>query len=405
MQSAAAGMAIIDLQGRWVDVNPALARLLGHDDVQTLHGQPVSDSFHPDDAERAQCYLAALAEGARVKAPRAKAAPGQASDGQALPRRYRNLQGAVFQARAEVSIMHDDQGAPCYLVMHLYDPSLHDIGQDDVGQEGHGRHDAGAEASKQELADAELALQALTRQQEVLAHGISHDLRAPLRAIASFSALLQSRSGEALDDTGRDHLQRIRAAAARMGGLLDALLDLSRVERTTLAPEAVDISLLADWVAADLQDAHPDRDAKITVTPGLQAYGNEYLLRMLLQQLLDNAWRFSGDRDSVRINVDGQVIDDKLRVTVRDHGSGFDMRYADKIMEPFQRLHTPEQGGSHGIGLAIAKRIVERHGGWLRGQSQDDTGSVFTFELPAVDADPTRHDPTRHDPFKQEQAA
>ncbi len=372
-------MAIIDLDGRWVDVNPALARLLGHDAARTLHGQAVADSFHPDDAEQAQRYLATLVDAAPAKAVPAGAGRPQES----LPRRYRSRKGTVFQARAEVAVMHDNHGAPCYLVMHLYDPGLHDTDP----------HETDGQDLRQALADAEHTLQALARQQEVLAHGISHDLRAPLRAIASFSALLQSHASEALDDTGRNHLQRIRAAAARMGGLLDAVLDLSRVDRTPLEPEVVDISLLADWVAADLQDAHPDRDAEITVTPGLQAWGNERLLRMLLQQLLDNAWRFSGDRDNVRIQVDGQVVDGKLQVAISDHGSGFDMRYADKIMEPFQRLHTPEQGGNHGIGLAIAKRIAERHDGWLRAQSRDDAGSVFTFEVPAVNAGTARHEP------------
>lgn len=373
MQSAAAGMAIIDLQGRWADVNPALARLLGHDNARALHGKAVSDSFHPDDAEHARQCLAALAE----------AAPAETDRTQSLPQRYRDRQGTVFQARMEVSVMRDDQGTPCYLVMHLYEPGLHAPGQ-------HGQDE---QRSRQALIDAERALQALAKQHEVLAHGISHDLRAPLRAVESFSSLLQSHNGDALDDTGRDHLQRIRAAAARMGGLLDALLDLLRVDRPALAPEAVDISLLADWVAADLRDAQPDREVEITVTPGLQARGNERLLRMLLQQLLDNAWRFSGDRDTIRITVDGHVADGRLQVSVRDNGSGFDMRYADKIMEPFQRLHAPEQGGGHGIGLAIAKRIVERHGGWLRGHSHDDAGSVFTFELPAMGAGPTQHEP------------
>ncbi len=367
MQSAAAGMAIIDLQGRWVDVNPALARLLGHDDPQALLGQSIVDSFHPEDAAPARHRLDAL-----IGAAPSQASPDDA--GQALPlvQRYRDRDGTVFQAAVDLSVMRDHEGAPCYLLMQLHD----------ARRQGHGEG-----AAARSLDEAERALQALARQQEVLAHGISHDLRAPLRAIDSFSTLLQSHCGEALDDTGRSHLQRIRAAAKRMGSLLDALLDLSRVDRTTLAPEAVDISLLADWIAADLRDAHPHRPAEITVAPGLQAYGNERLLRMLLQQLLDNAWRFSAARDSVRIQVDGHESAGRLQVTVSDQGSGFDMRYADRIMDPFQRLHSPEQGGGHGLGLAIANRIVERHGGWLRGRSTGDAGSVFTFELPAVDLD------------------
>ena len=356
MQSVAAGMAIIDLQGRWVDVNPALARLLGHEDASALHGQLVSETFHPDDAKDAHTYLIRLAQALEPA--------------NALPQRYRHRAGRVFQARAEVSLLRDDDGAPSCLVMHLHDPELDDD----------------ASALRQVLAETEQTLVALSRQQEVLAHGISHDLRAPLRTIDNFSALLESRNAAALDDTGRDHLQRIRAAAARMGGLIAALMELARIERIDLAAEAVDISMLADWVAADLQDADQDRAAEIDVAPGLHARGDERLLRMLLQQLLDNAWRFSHDCDTVRIQVTGSVSDGRLQVAVRDHGIGFDMRYADKIMEPFQRLHTPEQGAGNGLGLAISRRIVERHGGWLRGQSHGEGGSVFTFELPAADA-------------------
>lgn len=353
-------MAIIDLQGCWVDVNPALARLLGHDEAAALRGLRVSEIFHPEDAERAHADLISLAE-----ASDQDSRPG-------LPRRYRDLKGKVFQARAEVCVVRDDDGTPSCLVMQLREPG---IGDDDTYE------------LQQALAEAEQALQALSRQQEVLAHGISHDLRAPLRTIDSFSALLESRNADALDDAGRDHLRRIRAAAARMGGLIAALLELARIERTDLAPEVVDISMLADWVAADLQDADHGRAAEIDVAPGLHALGDERLLRILLQQLLDNAWRFSRDRDTVRIQVTGSITDGKLQVAVRDHGIGFDMRYADKILEPFQRLHTPEQGAGNGLGLAIASRIVERHGGRLRGQSQDDGGSVFTFGLPAADVD------------------
>ena len=356
MRSVAAGMAIIDLQGRWVDVNPALARLLGHDDASALRGQLVSDAFHTDDAERAHAYLTTVAQAAEPA--------------NALPQRYRHRAGKVFQARAEVSLVRDDDGAPSCLVMHLHDPTLDDD----------------ASALRQVLAETEQTMLALSRQQEVLAHGISHDLRAPLRTIDNFSALLESRNAAALDDAGRDHLQRIRAAAARMGRLIAALMELARVERVDMAHEVVDISMLADWVVADLQDADQGRTVEIDVAPGLHGRGDERLLRILLQQLLDNAWRFSRHGDTVRIQVTGGVADGRLQVAVRDHGCGFDMRYVDKIMEPFQRLHTPEQGAGNGLGLAIASRIIERHGGWLRGQSQDDGGSVFTFELPAADA-------------------
>lgn len=244
----------------------------------------------------------------------------------------------------------------------------------------------GEEALRAALAKREASLRALLRQQDVFAHGISHDLRAPLRAIENFSALLEHHDANALDATGRDYLRRIREAAERMGGLIEALLDYSRVDRVELLPEMVDLSLLADLALAELQDAEPQRKLRATVAPGLEAPGDERQLRMLVTQLLRNAWIFSGDE--VVIDVSGERHGDVLRISVRDQGSGFDMRYTAKLFEPFQRLHGTEQGAGNGIGLAIAERIVERHGGRLWAQSEPGAGSTFSFELPIAERTP-----------------
>ena len=149
------------------------------------------------------------------------------------------------------------------------------------------------------LADCQAQLQALARQQELLAYGISHDLRAPLRAIDQFSAMLQRHADAQLDDTGRGHLQRIREATARMGELIESLLELSHVDRVALAVAPVDLSLQAELVAAELQEAAPDRAAQVDVVTGLVAMGDEPQLRLLLRQLLRNAWQFSGPRGYV----------------------------------------------------------------------------------------------------------
>jgi signal transduction histidine kinase len=244
----------------------------------------------------------------------------------------------------------------------------------------------GEEALRAALAEREASLRALLRQQEVLAHGISHDLRAPLRAIENFSALLERHGADALDPAGRDYLQRIREAAERMGGLLEALLDYSRVDRAELLPETVDLGLLAGLALAELQDAEPQRKLQATVAPDLEVRGDERQLRMLVTQLMRNAWAFSGDE--VVVDVSGERRDDVLRVTVRDQGSGFDMRYIAKLFEPFQRLHGAEQGAGNGIGLAIAQRIVERHGGRLWAQSEPGAGSTFFLELPIAERTP-----------------
>ena len=246
----------------------------------------------------------------------------------------------------------------------------------------------GGPGDAESLAECREQLQALARQQELLAYGISHDLRAPLRAIDQFSALLQRQSAERLDEAGRAHLQRIRDAAARMGTLIESLLAYSHVERSTPARTAVDLSLLAELVVAGLREADPGREAETRVAPGLSAHGDEALLRALLEQLLRNAWQFSTDK--VEVEVGGERDGGRLRLWVRDRGRGFDPRYADKLFEPFQRLHGPDEGSGHGLGLAIASRIAARHGGRLWAQSEPGRGSTFFVDLPAA-PEPKEH--------------
>ena len=238
-------------------------------------------------------------------------------------------------------------------------------------------------ALQRTLADTQAQLAALQRQQAALSHGISHDLRAPLRAISSYAALLDSQNAQQLPESGRQHLARIREAAGRMGGLLDGLLELSRIERHALQPEAVDVSMLAEWTAAELRDAHPGVQADITIQPGLEAWADERLLKIALAELLANAWGFSAHAPPIRIEVTGDTADGWLRLHVRDHGRGFQTEYAQRIFEPFQRLHTADSGSGSGLGLAVAARITERLDGRIAAHSDGpDRGSRFSMELP-----------------------
>lgn len=234
--------------------------------------------------------------------------------------------------------------------------------------------------------DAAAAAADAAARQQALMQGMNHELRAPLRAIDGFAGRLSRQA--ALDDAGRDCLQRIRQASARMAHLLDALQEYTSAARASLKREPVDLSLLADWVGAELQDAAPGRAATIEVQPGLSVQGDEHYLKRMLAQLLDNAWKFSAPRERVWIKVEGEVAGDRLHLRVRDAGIGFDMRYASRLFEPFQRLHGPEEGAGAGLGLAIAQCIARRHGGAIRAESTPGQGSVFHVELPLAQPEP-----------------
>jgi signal transduction histidine kinase len=228
-------------------------------------------------------------------------------------------------------------------------------------------------------------LEASTRELDAFAYSVSHDLRAPLRSLAGFSEVLLEDYADALDEAGRGYLHRIEANAARMARMIDDLLDLSRATRVELRRQVVDLTAVAHDVAAELRDIDPLRAVDISVADGLVAHGDPHLIRLVLRNLLGNAWKFTARRDPAVIQVaatgpDGTVF------TVRDNGAGFDMRYAAKLFDPFQRLHASSDFEGTGIGLAIVHRIVQRHGGRIWAEGEVDRGASFFFTLTADEA-------------------
>lgn len=232
------------------------------------------------------------------------------------------------------------------------------------------------------LLQAQAQLEAARRQLQLLTDTISHDMRAPLRAIEGFAARIAASAHERLDAREREQLQRVREAAVRMNALLEGLGELTRATHAGLEYEDVDLSLLAEWVLGDLQAAEPERRVELHVQPGLCTRGDERLLRQLLSRLLHNAWKFSATRPVTRIEVSGHHAPGRSVLVIRDHGIGFDPRYSDKLFQPLQRLHSAEEGAGHGLGLAIAQCIATRHGGRIVATSQHGDGATFTVDLP-----------------------
>jgi len=225
---------------------------------------------------------------------------------------------------------------------------------------------------------------------ESFSYSVSHDLRAPLRSISGFSSALTEDFGHVLPAEGRRYLERIRAASGRMGGLIDDMLKLSRVTRYDMRREQVSLSALAADIAAQLREQERGRDVFCTIEPGLIALGDAHLLRIAVENLLGNAWKYTGKRPRAEIYFGTAAEGDAALpehargaavYCVRDNGVGFDMAYADKLFGAFQRLHAEREFPGTGIGLATVQRIVHRHGGRIWAQSAPEAGATFYFTL------------------------
>jgi light-regulated signal transduction histidine kinase (bacteriophytochrome) len=188
--------------------------------------------------------------------------------------------------------------------------------------------------------------------------------------------------GEKLDQEAKEYLQRIAAAAQRMGELIDALLKLSRVSRAELRREPVDLSRLADAVIQQFRSSQPERTADFVNQEGLVARGDPILIRAVFENLLGNAWKFTAGRQDARIAFGAEPKDGTVVYIIRDNGAGFDMAYAEKLFAPFQRLHSAAEFAGTGIGLATVQRIVHRHGGRIWAEGAVNQGATFSFTLP-----------------------
>jgi PAS domain S-box-containing protein len=224
-------------------------------------------------------------------------------------------------------------------------------------------------------------LEAANKELQAFSYSVSHDLRSPLRAIDGFSlALLEDYKGK-LDAEGEGNLQRIRAAAGRMGQLIDGMLNLTRISRAGMVLEIVDLSALAREIASELQASQPERQVVFSIAPTLRVKGDPRLLRAVLENLLNNAWKFTSRKPKARIELGAKENGGETVYLIRDNGAGFDMQYADKLFGVFQRLHRDTEFPGNGVGLATVQRIIQRHGGRIWAEAAAGEGATFFFVL------------------------
>ncbi len=360
MEYSAIGTAMLDHQGRIVDGNPALARILGQPREKYLGSvfdRHFIDYTGEDALRRGQQALmgegvyrstrSLLSEGGGLRQVQMTFAPIPGEIGQDIVRLVQ-VEDVTDRLRAQAQVLALNRTL-----------------------------EARVTARTRELTIANQDL-------ESFAYSVSHDLRAPLRAIDGFSRLLDEHYGDSVGEEGREYLARVRNAAARMGSLIESLLKMARLGRSGIKPAALDLTRMASEIVAELRANEPDRRVDVEVQPGLHATGDPSLVRNLLQNLLGNAWKFTRDCDAARIEV-GR--DAGGAFFVRDNGAGFPPEYADKLFRPFQRLHSQEQFAGDGVGLASVRRIVERHGGTIRADGALGQGATFAFTLPEQGAE------------------
>ena len=236
---------------------------------------------------------------------------------------------------------------------------------------------------EQKVAERTTELERSNKELEAFNYSVSHDLRAPLRSIDGFSQALSEDYQDQLDETGQDYLRRVRAAANRMGSLIDDMLRLSRLGRQEMTVVDVNMTELAESVVKKLRETDAERSVEFKIEPLLKARGDTHLLGIALDNLIGNAWKYSARKDHAVIEIGKILHRNQYVFYVRDNGAGFDMKYADKLFGAFQRLHKSTEFEGTGVGLATVARIVHRHGGSIWAEAEVDRGATFYFNLPA----------------------
>ena len=328
--------------------NPAAERMYGYT-AEEIIGQPITVLCPPDQAAEIQEILGKIRSGERVSYHETT---------------RQRKDGAIFPVSVTVSPVWDDQHGL--------------VGASSIARDISERYRIQAEL-RLRTADLECAYRDL----ETFSYSVSHDLRAPLRALDGLSNALLEDCGHSLSEAGLGYTKRIRSAATQMTSLIEDLLNLARVSRAEIHPQLTDLGAQVARIAQEHQHQEPDRHVRFTIQQPAWAAADPTLIRTVLQNLMDNAWKYTSRRDDAAIEF-GMTPDgtSSNRFYLRDNGAGFDNAYAGKLFKPFERLHTAAQFPGTGVGLASVRQIVERHGGRVWADGAPDAGATFYFTLP-----------------------
>jgi PAS domain S-box-containing protein len=357
--NAPVGIDELTASGDLVRANPRFCAIVGYS-AEELRGMRLQDISHPGDLDADLAGMRRLLSGE--------------INTYSMDKRYLRNDGSVVWAEVNRAVVRNQDGSPLQLIGVVRDVTAQHRAEAEVRA-----LTADLEARVlQRTADLERANKNL----ESFTYSVSHDLRSPLRALSGFSAALLEDCGDQLDETGRGYAERIEAASERMAALIDDLLLLSRVSRADMDLTPVDLSAEAAAVAEELQSGEPGRRIHLTIHDGVWVTADRALIRSVVQNLLENAWKFTSKRADATIEFGARASGDgEICYYVRDNGAGFDPAYRGKLFQPFQRLHAASEFPGTGIGLASVQRIIDRHGGRTWAEGAVDLGATFYFTL------------------------
>lgn len=358
--AAPVGIDDVTPGGEIVRANARFCELTGYSAAE-LRSKRLADIVHPDDRATDEAATRRLLSGA--------------TDSWRMVKRFVRKDGRIAWAEVTRAVVRDQAGAPLLLVGVVRDLTAQRKAEARVGALT-GELEARVRQRTEQLAEANRNLEAFT-------YSVSHDLRAPLRALSGFSEALIEDYGDRLEGDARRYAERIRAASEQLSHLIDDLLKLSRLSRAEMKLQPVDLSAEVTAILADLHARDPGRQVTCDVQGGVVASADHNLIRVVLQNLLENAWKFTARREDARIEFGARAASGTgTCYFVRDNGAGFDPAAAGKLFQPLERLHAASEFPGSGIGLASVRRIIERHGGTVRGEGSPGAGAEFCFTLP-----------------------
>jgi PAS domain S-box-containing protein len=358
IQNAADVIQLITAEGIITYVSPSLKHTLGYEPDELI-GRNIVETLHPDEIEMLRESLGPI-----IREP-----GGTVTTEERVHHKDGSWRWVEVTA---TNLTHEPSVAA--IVINYHDITERKMAREEILKLN--------EALEERVQLRTMQLEAANRELEAFSYSVSHDLRAPLRSVSSFSQILLDKYTQQLDETGQRYLTRINQGGKRMSQLIDDLLALSRVTRREMQHRLVDLSAIARTIADDLKRSQPEREVEFTIAPGLTAMGDHSLLQLVLENLLNNAWKYTGKQPRATIEF-GVTEENEQRVYfVRDDGVGFDMAYVDKIFGPFQRLHSEAEFEGTGIGLATVHRIITRHEGKVWCEAAVGQGATFSFTLP-----------------------